>query len=186
MDEQVIILYREILQRFDKIIWTHKIHLCQADIYLTKKKEQNIILSLLSVLVSASAITNIFKWLPEVVIVPLIAFSSLVLTYFTTKYKAENLEKKAADNERFAAIMHDLRNRYAGFLSDIKAGLYTKEQISEMRKNLEQIESIVYSGIVPDTSEEAVNKASIALKIKQESTTTDEEITQIVSPNLQI
>lgn len=186
MDEQVIILYREILERFDKIIWTHKIHLCQADIYLTKKKEQNIILSLLSVLVSASAITNIFKWLPEVVIVPLIAFSSLVLTYFTTKYKAENLEKKAADNERFAAIMHDLRNRYAGFLSDIKAGLYTKEQISEMRKNLEQIESIVYSGIVPDTSEEAVNKASIALKIKQESTTTDEEITQIVSPNLQI
>lgn len=186
MDEQVIILYREILERFDKIIWTHKIHLCQTDIYLTKKKEQNIILSLLSVLVSASAITNIFKWLPEVVIVPLIAFSSLVLTYFTTKYKAENLEKKAADNERFAAIMHDLRNRYAGFLSDIKAGLYTKEQISEMRKNLEQIESIVYSGIVPDTSEEAVNKASIALKIKQESTTTDEEITQIVSPNLQI
>lgn len=167
MDEQVIILYREILERFDKIIWTHKIHLCQADIYLTKKKEQNIILSLLSVLVSASAITNIFKWLPEVVIVPLIAFSSLVLTYFTTKYKAENLEKKAADNERFAAIMHDLRNRYAGFLSDIKAGLYTKEQISEMRKNLEQIESIVYSGIVPDTSEEAVNKASIALKLSK-------------------
>lgn len=113
MDEQVIILYREILERFDKIIWTHKIHLCQADIYLTKKKKQNIILSWLSVFVSASAITNIFKWLPEVVIVPLIAFFSLALTYFTTKYKAENLEKKAADNERFAAIMHDLRNRYA-------------------------------------------------------------------------
>lgn len=74
MDEQVIILYREILERFDKIIWTHKIHLCQADIYLTKKKKQNIILSCLSVFVSASAITNIFKWLPESVIVPLIAF----------------------------------------------------------------------------------------------------------------
>lgn len=186
MDEQVIILYREILERFDKIIWTHKIHLCQADIYLTKKKKQNIILSWLSVFVSASAITNIFKWLPEVVIVPLIAFFSLALTYFTTKYKAENLEKKAADNERFAAIMHDLRNRYAGFLSDIKAGLYTKEQISEMRTNLEQIESIVYSGIVPYTSREAVNMASEALKIKQESTTTDEEITKIVSTNLQI
>lgn len=186
MDEQVIILYREILERFDKIIWTHKIHLCQADIYLTKKKKQNKKLAWLSVLVSASAITNIFKWLPEFVIVPLIAFFSLALTYFTTKYKAENLEKKAADNERFAAIMHDLRNRYAGFLSDIKAGLYTKEQISEMRTNLEQIENIVYSGIVPYTSKEAVDKASEALKIKHESTTTDEEITQIVSTNLQI
>lgn len=186
MDNQTIIQYREILERFNKIIWTHKIHLCQADIYLAKKKKQNCILSWLSVLVSASAITNVFKWLPEIVIVPLIAGLSLALTYFTTKYKAENLEKEAADNERFAAIMHDLRNRYAGFLSDIKAGLYTKEQISEMRTHLEQIENIVYSGIVPHTYSEAVNMASEALKNKQESTTTDEEITQIISSNLQI
>ena len=84
---------------------------------------------MLSILVSASAITNIFKWLPDTIIAPLTAILALTLTYFTTKYKTENLEKKAADNKRFAAIMHDLRNRYAGFLSDIKAGLYTKEQI---------------------------------------------------------
>lgn len=95
------------------------------------------------------------------------SFFSLALTYFTTKYKAENLEKKAADNEKFAAIMHDLRNRYAGFLSDIKAGLYTKEQISEVRTNLEHIENIVYSGIVPYTSSEAVNMASEALKLSK-------------------
>lgn len=186
MDNQIAIQYREILERFNKIIWTHKIHLCQADIYLAKRKKRNLILSILSALVSASAITNIFKWLPEILIVPLIAFLSLALTFFTTKYKAENLEKKAADNERFAAIMHDLRNRYAGFLSDIKAGLYTKEQISEIRLRLEQIENIIYSGIVPYTSSKAVNRASKALKNKQESTTTDEEISQIISSNLQL
>lgn len=186
MDEQTKILYREILERFNKVIWTHKIHLCQVDIYLIKKKKQNRILSVLSVLVSASAIINIFKWLPEIVIVPLIAVSSLALTYFTTKYKSKNLEKKAADNERFAAIMHDLRNRYAGFLSDIKAGLYTKEEISEKRIQIERIENTIYSGLVPYTSCDAVNKASEALKNKQESTTTDEEIAQMVSTNLQI
>lgn len=186
MDEQTKILYREILERYNKIIWTHKINLCQMDIYLTEKKRQNFILSIFSVLVSASAITNIFKWLPEDLIVPLMAFSSLALTYFTTKYKAENLEKKAADNERFAAIMHDLRNRYAGLLVDIKAGLYTKEQISEKRIQLEQIENIIYSGLVPYTSVDAVNKASVALKNRQESTTTDEEIANIISSNLQL
>lgn len=132
---------------FNKIIWTHKIHLCQANIYLSKKKKQNQILLVFSVLISASAITNIFKWLPEIVIVPLMAFLALTLTYFTTKYKAENLEKKAADSERFAAVMHDLRNKYAGFLSDIKAELYTKEQISKKRTELEHIENIVYSGL---------------------------------------
>ena len=186
MDNQIAIQYREILERFNKVIWTHKIQLCQADIYLAKRKKQNLILSFLSALVSASAITNIFKWLPEIVIVPLIALLSLALTFFTTKYQAENLEKKAADNERFAAIMHDLRNRYAGFLSDIKAGLYTKEQISEKRIQLEQIENIIYSGLVPYTSVDAVNKASVALKNRQESTTTDEEIANIISSNLQL
>ena len=101
------------------------------------------------------------------------AFLALTLTYFTTKYKAENLEKKAADSERFAAVMHDLRNKYAGFLSDIKAELYTKE-------------NIVYSGLVPQTSKEAVDAASFALKNKQESTTTNEEILQMISDNLQV
>ena len=171
MDEQIKILYREILERFNKIIWTHKIHLCQANIYLSKKKKQNQILLVFSVLISASAITNIFKWLPEIVIVPLMA---------------ENLETKAADSERFAAVMHDLRNKYAGFLSDIKAELYTKEQISKKRTELEHIENIVYSGLVPQTSKEAVDAASFALKNKQESTTTNEEILQMISDNLQV
>ena len=161
MDEQTKILYREILERFNKIIWTHKIHLCQGNIYL-------------------------LKWPPEIVIVPLMAFLALTLTYFTTKYKAENLEKKAADSERFAAVMHDLRNKYAGFLSDIKAELYTKEQISKKRTELEHIENIVYSGLVPQTSKEAVDAASFALKNKQESTTTNEEILQMISDNLQV
>lgn len=48
MDEQTKILYREILERFNKIIWTHKIHLCQANIYLSKKKKQNQILLVFS------------------------------------------------------------------------------------------------------------------------------------------
>lgn len=59
-----------------------------------KEEKQNQILLVFSVLVSASAITNIFKWLPEIVIVPLMAFLALTLTYFTTKYKAENLERR--------------------------------------------------------------------------------------------
>lgn len=186
MDDQIAIQYREILERFNKIIWTHKIHVCQADIYLSERKKRNTILSILSTLVSTSAITYITEWLSDINIGLLTSLLSLILTFFTTKYKAENLEKKAADNERFAAIMHDLRNRYAGFLSDIKAGLYTKEKISEIRQLLEQIENIIYSGIVPYTSGRAVNKASEALKNKQESTTTDEEIAQIISSNLQL
>ena len=80
----------------------------------------------------------------------------------------------------------DLRNRYAGLLSDIKAGLLSNEQIVARREVLENEENIIYSGVVPVTSSEAVTMADKALKKNQVATTTDEEIALLVSPNLQI
>ena len=186
MDEATKILYREIQERYVKVIWTHKIQLCQAAIYNRKNKCHNTTLAILSVLVSAAAITNVLKWLSEGLMVPVLAISSLVLTFFTVKYKAENLGKAAIENEHFAATMHDLRNRYAALLSDIKAGMLTKEQIIQKRTILEHEENLIYSGIVPFTSQEAVDEAEVALKSKKESTTTDKEIELLVSTNLQI
>ena len=81
MDEQIKIQHREILERFNKIIWTHKIQLCQANIYLEEKKHQNKIMSILSTLVSASAITNFAKLVSEEYIVPVVAVLSILLTY---------------------------------------------------------------------------------------------------------
>lgn len=186
MDDSTKVLYRVLQERFVKVIWTHKIHLCQAAIYRKKNKCHNTILSVLSVLVSASAITNVLKWLPECIIVPVLAILSLALTFFTVLYKAENLGKEAAENEHFAAILHDLRNRYEGLLADIKAGVLTKEQIIARREVLEHEENLIYSGIVPFTDGKAVTAAEIALKTNQDSTTTDEEISLLVSETLQI
>ena len=140
----------------------------------------------LSVLVSGAAITNIFKWLPDAIIVPILALLSLTLTFFTVKYKIDNLGQLAAENRQYAAIMHNLRNRYAGLLSEIKAGVLTIEQILARRESLEDEENIIYSGVVPITSSEAVEMANKTLKIDQVSTTTDEEISVIISSNLQI
>lgn len=186
MDEATKVLYREIQERYVKIIWTHKIQLCQAAIYNRENKRHNTTLATLSVLVSAAAITNVLKWLPEGLMVPMLAISSLVLTFYTVKYKAENFGKAAIENEHFAATMHDLRNKYAALLSDIKAGMLTKEQIIQEREILEHEENLIYSGIVPFTSQEAVEAAEIALKSKKESTTTDQEVELLVSPNLQL
>lgn len=82
--------------------------------------------------------------------------------------------------------MHNLRNRYAGLLSEIKAGMLSEKQIVERREALENEENIIYSGIVPITSPEAVAMADKALKKDQVATTTDQEIALIVSPNLKI
>ena len=184
MEESTKILYREILERYVKVTWTHKIHLCQASIHLGKSRRRNVWLSILSALVSAAALTNILKWLPDGVIVPVLALLSLALAFFTLLYKSDNLGKAAAENTQFAAVMHDLRNRYAGLLSEIKAGELPNKQIIERRQELEREENLIYSGIVPYTSPKAVCEAEQALKTKQESTTTDEEIELIVSENL--
>ena len=186
MDESTKILYREILERYSKVIWTHEIHHCQARIQLEQNRKRNQFLTVLSVLVSATAITNIFKWLPEEIVLPLLAGMSLTLTFFTVKFKADNLGKLASENRQYAAIMHNLRNRYAGLLSEIKAGVLSKENIVLRRKALENEENIIYSGIVPVTSPEAVKAADKALKKDQVATTTDEEISLIVSSNLQM
>lgn len=186
MDDSTKILYRVLQERLVKVIWTHKIQLCQATIHKKKNKHHNTILAVLSVLVSASAITNVLRWLPECIMVPVLAFLSLALTFFTVLYKAENLGKAATENEHFAAIMHDLRNRYEGLLADVKAEMLTKEQIIEKREILEHEENLIYSGIVPSTSYEAVKAAEFALKINQDSTTTDEEISLLVSESLQL
>lgn len=186
MEDSTKVLYREIEERYVKVIWTHKIQLCQAAIHMRKNKCHNTVLAVLSVLVSAAAVTNVLKWLPESIMVPVLAILSLTLTFFTVLYKAENLGKAATENEHFAATMHDLRNRYAGLLSDIKAGLLNNQQIVEQRRVLEHEENLIYSGIVPATSAKAVKTAENSLKTNQDSTTTDEEISLLVSKNLHI
>ena len=186
MDDSTKVLYREILERYSKVIWTHEIHLCQANIQLKKNRHRNTLLTVLSVLVSASAITNIFKWLPDEIILPLLAVLSLTLTFFTVKYKSDNLGKAAAENRQYAAIIHNLRNRYSGLLSEIKAGTLSNQQIVSRREVLENEENIIYSGIVPVASTEAVALADKALKKDQVATTTDDEISLIISPNLKI
>ena len=185
MEDSTKILYREILERYAKVIWTHKIHLCQADIYNKQNKRHNSVLAILSCLVSLAAITNVLKWLPEGMMVPILAVLSLVLTYYTTKYKAVNLSKAASESEHFASTMHDLRNRYAGLLAEIKSGILNNQQIVLRRDQIEREEHLIYSGIVPFTSKKAVDAADKALKTKQESITTDEEIDKLVSQNLQ-
>lgn len=186
MDDSIKVLYCEILERYIKVIWTHEIHLCQANIQLKQNKRRNLVLTTLSVLVSAAAITNIFKWIPEQFILPILTLISLALTFFTVKYKSDNLGKSAAENRQYAAIMHNLRNRYAGLLSEIKAGTLSIEKIVSRREALENEENIIYSGIVPVTSSEAVLMAEKNLKNNQVATTTDEEIALLVSLNLRI
>lgn len=65
MDDSTKVLSRVLQERFVKVIWTHKIQFCQATIYRKKNKCHNTVLAVLSVSVSASAITNVLKWLPE-------------------------------------------------------------------------------------------------------------------------
>ena len=79
-------MFRLIQERYVKVIWTHKIQLCQAAIHSQKNKRRNWILTFLSCAVSAAAITHVLKWLPTGIMVPVLAMLSLILTFFTISW----------------------------------------------------------------------------------------------------
>ena len=186
MDNKTRILFREIQERYVKVLWTHKIHLCQADILTKKNNERRVILEINSIFVSTAAIVNIFKWIPEGIIVPVFALSSLALTFLTLRFKADNLLKSASDNMLFAALLRNLRNQYALLLTELKSETIDISLAVKRLQTIQDDEKLIFSGLEPPTSAEAEQHARTALKIKKDSTTTDDEIELLVSTNLQL
>ena len=61
-------------------------------------------------------------------------------------------------------------------MTDIRAGIANTSDIVARRKDLEEAENSLYMQIAPHTTSKAVDRASVALNKRKESTTTHEEL----------
>lgn len=186
MNTSTRILYKEIIGRYIKVTWTHKIQECQADIYLKKSEFVQTSISLLTGLTAAGTLATIMPFLSETIVGSLTAFFALTLSYFTYRYKDGILESKARECKQYASKVHHLRNLYSSLLADMKAETISDADSMVRRNQLEQLENNLYSQSVPHTTLKAVEMATKALKINQDSTTTDEEIQLILPEHLKI
>lgn len=186
MTIQQRIIYEQILGRYVKITWTHKIHECQADICFKQYKRDSRIVRVLTSATSAGVILALTESLSPYWVKVITALVAMALNYYTLTRKEVEADRKAIENKRYAALHHDLRNKYESLLTDIKAETLTNEQITERRNLLEERENEIHIGNVPEASSKACALADKALKQGKESTTEEEEIKLIVPDYLQL
>lgn len=186
MNESTRLLYKCIEGRYVKVTWSHKIQESQGDIYLEKSKYIKNIMCWLSVLTTGSALSSMLSFVDvdQQTIYSITACLAVILSYFTIRYKDNQLEMKAKENKDFAAKLHNLRNKYESLMTDICAGLLNDAEIIVQRNNLCDEEDLLYRDNAPYTSSSAVKRANRALKIKKESTTEEDEIDAIVPTDL--
>lgn len=189
MTEEIKIQYRLIEERFVKTAWTHKIHEKQADIYERKQNRNKFWLAFISSVTTTSAVATIFAefeldWILDIIT----AILATISTYLTLRYKDNILEEKRQANKVYAIKCLSIRNKYESLLVDIKSGhLNSPDLISNEREHIEQLAvQLREYDVQPPVSDQAVSAANKALKINQETQTSDEEIQKIVPLYLQI
>lgn len=186
MNTSTRILYKDIVDRYIKVTWTHKIQECQADIYLKKSDRVQTYISMLTGLTAAGTLATIMPFLPDKIVGSITALLAFALSYFTYRYKDGILESKARECKQYASKVHHLRNLYCSLLADMKAEVISDDNVMARRNQLEQLENELYSQQVPHTTSVAVALATKALKVNQDSTTTDEEVGLILPEHLKI
>lgn len=190
MNEQYYEIYKELEIRYVKIAWTHKIQEIQADLYFKRSSMNKWVMAIASAVTTTSAFATVIMSLcgKNEWIGPLItSLLSVVSATITFRYKDGTLDNKADECKKYAAKCHDIRNQYESLLTDVMSGRYSDlESICEKRDDLTKLENDLFSGeVAPHTTKEAVTLAEKALKDKEESLTTDEEIMKIVPKHLQ-
>lgn len=193
MDEHIKILYKCIQNRYVKVTWSHKIQEIQGDLYYKKSEKIKRIRCVLSVLTTGGALFSILPFVDLLTIqgfandfnikTSVTALLASILSYYTLRYGDGILNERSNSNKQFAAKLHNLRNKYESLMTDIVSGLLSEEQIVNKRDELSEAENDLYMH-APLTTSNAVKKASVALKIKKESTTESEEIDEIVPSDL--
>lgn len=178
-------IYKQIIGRYIKVVWTHKIHECQAYIYYVHVERVKTWISILTGLTATGTVAALIPFSCadiDKVAVWLTAIFALALSYFNYRYKDGILEKKMEENKAYAAKLHHLRNLYESLMTDIISEKIDVQTIMKRRNELEQKEDELYSQKVPITSKAAVQQATRALKGNQDSTTTEEE-EQLILPD---
>lgn len=163
------------------IVWSHKIQEKQSDIYAKEFKwMKNINIGATS-LTSAGIIAMIFTdplWLK--LISALISFATV---YITAYLKSFNLQKLITSHKTTANKLISVRDQYKVLLTEIKLQSDSVENLLSRYNDLVKETDSIYLE-APSTTEEAVDKASKALKIKKDNTFSGEEIDSFLPSSL--
>lgn len=166
---------------YASVVWSHKIQEKQADIYAEKFKKMETVNIGAASLTSVGIVALIFTdplWLK--LVSALISFATV---YITAYFKSFDLQKFITSHKATANKLIAVRDQYKVLLTEIKLKADSVENLLARYKELVEKTDTIYLE-APTTTDEAVDKASEALKVKKDNTFTDKEIDSFLPSSL--
>lgn len=158
---------------YSGVVWSHKIQEKQSDIYAEKFKKMETINIGAASITSVGIIAMVFTdplWLK--LVSALVSFASV---YITAYFKSFDLQKLIASHKTIANKLISVRDQYKVLLTEIRLQNDSVENLLKRYNELVKETDTIYLE-APSTTDEAVDRASEALKIKKDNTFSDDEI----------
>lgn len=171
----------QIRQLLGGVVWTHKIQEKQADIYLEKYNRYEFWRIILQVITTSGIISTIFANFMFTKIISAI-FSAISL-YITTYLKSYDLKELHRKHKETALMLLTLREEIISIICEIRLKKFTEDTLIQKRDKVnEKYLEICKTAL--DATEEAVNRADVALKQQNDSNYEDEEIDKFLPMTL--
>lgn len=181
MNNEYQMLLDEVRQNYASVVWTHKIQEKQADIYHEKYAKLETVNILVASVTSCGIVSTIFCdniWAK--IIAAVLSFITLTITTYFKSFDIKGMEKQ---NKEYANKFLVIRNRLLHIVCDIHMKKCSVDEINENYvRIMDELNELYIEA--PSTTQEAVDRASEALKVNMEYTYTDEEIDNFLPPAL--
>lgn len=179
--EPETILEAQIRECFGRVVYTHKTHEKMADICATTLRRLKLTQIALAALTSSGTLAIILCDPLELkILTALLSISALWISGYMKGFDPGGTAQKHRDA---AATLWDIRESYLSLLTNLRSGLLDLQGAAQRRDELQELLAKVYKG-VPQTNDEAYQKAQKALKELEDYTFSDEEIDRFLPKEL--
>ena len=167
------VLEGQLRECFGRVVYSHKTHEKQADIFVKWLSRIKLWQIILSAVIAGNFIFRFFG-LGEIglIIGTILSMALLILTLYTKENKLAELAQK---HKQIAIDIWRIRERYQSLITDLVIGEKPLEVIQQERDVLMEDLHVVYSN-APTTNPRAYGEAQKALKQNEDMTFSDEEI----------
>ena len=163
----------QIRECFGRVVYTHKTHEKQADIFAIKQNFWKITHIIISGVITSGASLAVFFDEPFLrKITAGAAFVGLLVSTYTRNF---DFGKRDQEHRDAAASIWNIRESYLSLLTDLQMALVTSAEAVKRRDQLQRELGIIYKR-VPQTSYQAYTNAQTALKKLEDFTFSDDEI----------
>ena len=164
---------QSVRRTYGQVLWTHKIHEKQADIYAEQYKWLEVFRIVTSCVTSAGVITLIFNDTFAIKVVAVIV--SVVAACLTAFFTAFNLQKMSEQHRQAAIKLLTIRERIHLLLLKIKIQRVSDDEALSEYENIICLLGEIYDS-APSTTDKAVKRARKAMGLHGDNEITDEEI----------